>query len=195
MRAEQRVTKSPTAFAPHGQRRWIPYTVHGAQGGRRTSVDVQPGDRYVTVDDVADGMVVMEVSAWPILDREGRLYWDTDPVELVMARADAQAVVDAARRDAQISAPDRPLRVGDAFLARDVAETAPSLAGASRVVDISAAAREAAKAALYGAAASTLDRGVAERLTVTARYDQPDPATGYFDVRQTSAPRDAEAAT
>jgi hypothetical protein len=194
VKAEQRVTKSAAAFKPLGEF-WIPYTVHGTKGGRRGRVEIQADDRYVSVDDVAGGIVVLDVSAWPLLDREGRLYWDTDPFELVMSHVDAQAIVDAARRDARITAPDRPIRVGDAFLVRGLTDEHPSLAQASLVLDITAAAREAAKAALYGAVASTLDRAEAQRMKVTEQYEDAEQQAGYFDVRQKTGLDGAEKAS
>jgi hypothetical protein len=164
---------------------------------------VQPGDCYASVDDVADGVVVFSVSEWPRLDREGRLCWASDPFELVGSEREVQGIVDAARVEAGITAPDRPIRVGDAFLLRGLtgeladalntgirlAEPARELSGASLsqaslVVDISAAARDAARAALYGAVASTLPTDDANRMAVTQPYARPDPAEGRFDVRQ-----------
>jgi hypothetical protein len=184
LQAEHRVTKTAEAFEPVEQA-WVPYTVHGSKGGRRTKVDVQADDRYACVDDVADGAVVFNVSDWPRLDREGRLYWETDPVELVVAEGEAQSIVDAGRDEAGITAPDRPIRVGDAFLIRDLPDERASFARASLVLDISAAARDAAKAALYGAVASTLHTDDAKRMSVTAAYEVAEPAAGFFDVRQT----------
>jgi hypothetical protein len=183
VQAEQRVVKTAEAFEPV-ERAWVPYTVHGPRGGKRTSVDVQPGDYYASVDDVADGMVVFSVSDWPRLDREGRLYWDTKPFELVVAEREVQAIVDAGRAEAGITAPDRPIRVGDAFLLRGLPDEQASLRRASLVLDISAASRDAARAALYGAVASTLRLEDAEKMAVTQRYEEPEPDSGYFDVRQ-----------
>jgi hypothetical protein len=145
---------------------------------------VQPGDYYASVDDVADGMVVFSVSDWPRLDREGRLYWDTKPFELVVSEREVQAIVDAGRAEAGLTAPDRPIRVGDAFLLRGLPDEQASLRRASLVLDISAAARDAARAALYGAVASTLRLEDAEKMAVTQRYEEPEPDSGYFDVRQ-----------
>jgi hypothetical protein len=183
VQAEQRALKTAEAFEPVDQA-WVPFTVHGAAGGRRMKVKVAPDDRYACVDDVADGAVVFVVSDWPCLDREGRLYWETDPVEVVGADGEVQAIVDAARADAGITAPDRPIRVGDAFLVRGLPDKRSALDQASLVLDVSAAARDAAKAALYGAVASTLGREDAERMAVTQRYQDAEPSTGYFDVRQ-----------
>jgi hypothetical protein len=183
VQAEQRVVKTAEAFEPV-ELAWVPYTVHGPRGGKRTKVDVQPSDCYASVDDVADGMVVFSVSNWPRLDREGRLYWDINPFELVVPEQEVQAIVDAGRAEAGVTAPGRPIRVGDAFLLRGLPDEQASLRRASLVLDISAAARDAARAALYGAVASTLRLEDAEKMAVTQRYEEPEPDSGYFDVRQ-----------
>jgi hypothetical protein len=183
VQAEQRVVKTAEAFEPV-ELAWLPYTVHGPRGGKRTRVDVQPGDCYASVDDVEDGLVVFSVSDWPRLDREGRLYWDTNPFELVVPEQEVQAIVDAGRAEAGITAPDRPIRVGDAFLLRGLLAERAALKRASLVLDISAASRDAARAALYGAVASTLHTDDAKKMAVTQRYEEPEPAAGYFDVGQ-----------
>lgn len=187
MQPEERAAKALDAFEPRQDARpWVPYTVHGPDDSDRRPVDVREGDHYLSVDDVADGFVVVEVSSWPLLDREGRLWWKDDPYEFVTPLPQMQAVVDDARRTAGIIAPDRPIRVGDAFLSRGLTRRHRYLTRVL-VVDISAAAREAAKTALYGAVASTLDRDQARRLTVTQRYQEAAPDAGYFDVRQDTA--------
>jgi hypothetical protein len=181
---EQRVDKGEEAFAPV-ERWWAPYTVHGAEGEQRGAVDVRPGDLYASVDDVADGTVVFEVSEWPRLDREGRLHWgfEDEPFELVAGQQDAQQIVDANRHQHDMTGPDRPIRVGDVFLLRGLRDEEP-LDQAELVLDVSAAAREAAKAALYGAAGSTLSEHAAMEMMVMAEYEEAEPETGHFDVRQ-----------
>jgi hypothetical protein len=183
MHAAERVDKAPAMFVPQA-RRWQPYTVHGPDAEDRRSVEVRDGDRYVSIDDVADGLVVAEVSSWPVLDREGRLHWDTDPRELVTPLPRMQDDVTAARERWGIIAPDRPLRVGDVFLVRGLTRRHRHLTRVELVLDVSAAAREAAKAALYGAVASTLDDTQARRMRVTEEYAEPDPREGLLDVRQ-----------
>lgn len=186
MRVEHRAGKDAAAFEP-GSQIWIPYTLHGPEGGRRLAVEVQPGDEYATVDDVADGEVVFDVSPWPRLDADGRLVFDGEPRELVASLAETQAFVDAARRAEGVTGAARPLRVGDAFLVRDLAAGAASLDGAT-LFDVSAAARDAAKAALYGAAASTVEDAYASRVAITAAYEEAVPDAGRFDVRQSRRP-------
>lgn len=187
MQAEQRARKREDSFEPRDVL-WTPYTVHGPEGEQRRLVEVERGDRYVVVDDVADGRVVFEVSRWPRLDADGRLFFDGEPREIVDSAADAQTMIDAARTEAGITGPTRPLRVGDAFLMRGLTSRARTLRRVSFVVDVSAAAREAAKAALYAAAASTVDEGYAERAAVDVGYEEAAPDKGVFDVRQAYVP-------
>jgi hypothetical protein len=183
--AEQRAHKEPERFAPQQNERWTPYTVHGRD--ERRDVPARPGDRYVTVDDVADGVVVFDVSDWPVLDPEGRLHWTTPPVEAWAGLAEVQERIDEDRRSDGLLAPDRALRVGDAFLVRGLPRSVegepPRMLDAEHFTDISAAARDAAKAALFGAAASTLDPADAEALAVERSYEAARGA-GEFDVRQ-----------
>jgi hypothetical protein len=184
VQARQRVVKTKEAFDP-GAQEWVPYTVHGATGDEEPrEVDVESGDYYAAVDDVADGMVVLSVSDWPRLDREGRLFWNTPPVELVVSGQEAKAIVNAGRSEAGITAPDRPIRVGDVFLVRGLPDRHAGLGQASLVLDISAAARDAARVALYGAATSALPIDDAKKLAVTQAYEKPEPDSGRFDVGQ-----------
>lgn len=187
MQAEQRATKSAEAFAPVG-RPWTPFTVHGPTGDELWPVEVGDGDRYVAVDDVADGHVVFEVSDWPELDAEGRLHWETEPRELWDEQAAVQERLEDERREQRITAPERRVRVGDTFLVRGLPSDSDSLLAAETIVDVSAAARDAAKAALYGAAASTVDAEDAAALHVGSDYETAETAAGAFDVRQQRAP-------
>lgn len=194
MQAEQRPAKDAKKFEPRsGAPLWQPFVVTGPRLKDRADVtDLAPGDRYVTVDDVDDGVVVAEVSSWPRLDREGRLWWDDDPYELATPLDRMQRRVNAGRRRRGLPAPDRRIRVGDAFLVRGLTQRHRYFDDVELVLDISAAAREVAKAALYGAVASTLAAHHAELMHVTEEYAQPRPGDGVFDVRQTGD-READA--
>lgn len=189
MQAEQRPAKDARKFEPRSDPPlWQPFVVTGPkEGDRRDVTEVLADDRYVTVDDVTQSMVVVEVSSWPRLDREGRLWWDDEPYELVTPRARMQNSVNAGRQDRGMPAPGRRIRVGDAFLVRGLTRRHRYFDDLPLVVDISAAAREVAKAALYGAVASTLAAHHAEQMHVTEEYAQPRRTDGVFDVRQTDA--------
>lgn len=187
MQPQQRAAKSAESFWSV-ERPWTPFTVHGPTGDEVWPVDVEEGDRYVAVDDLAEGHVVFEVSDWPMLDAEGRLHWESEPVELWDEQAAVQRRLEAERREQRITAPERRVRVGDTFLVRGLPPDTRSLLDAATIVDVSAAARDAAKAALYGAAASTVDAEVAAELHVGADYETATPSAGGFDVRQQRAP-------
>jgi hypothetical protein len=119
--------------------------------------DVTEDDDYVTVDDRGQGMVTLVVSAWPSIDRQGRLVFPSYEGGQRVVVADAHAftdLVNGARRAAGV--PERGVRVGDVFRARD---TAGSVEGWRDVADVTSQAREAAKAALYGAVAPRMDVG------------------------------------
>lgn len=180
---EQRTPKDAAAFE-RAEGLWVPYTVHGAQGRRRNNVEPNLSDRYAAVDDIADGMIVFEISSWPYLDMEGRLYFEDDPNEWIVEREASQNRIDKERKEDRITGPSRPIRVGDAFLLRGVAEGASSLERVEKVMDISAAARNAAKAALFGAAASTVEKEYAATMAVTATPVTTAPQPGEFDVGQ-----------
>jgi hypothetical protein len=184
---EQRTPKDAGAFEK-AEQLWMPYTVHGAQGKRRVDLTPDPSDRYTAVDDLADGMVVLEVSSWPFLDMEGRLYFVDDPVEWIIGRVTTQERIDQERKERRITGPTRPIRVGDAFMLRGVASEASSLEQVEQMIDISAAARNAAKAALFGAAASTVGDTYAATMAVAEPDVVVEPQPGEFDVSQTKTP-------
>jgi hypothetical protein len=186
--AEDERRSEPRANAPL----WVPYIVEGPDPEDRSDVEVHADDRYLAVDDVADGMVVAEVSSWPRLDREGRLWWSDEPYEFVTPLEQMQTDVDAARDRDGVMAATRHIRVGDTFLVRGLTRQHRDLTDVARVIDVSAAAREAAKTALHGAAASALPEAEADKLQVTKDYVTPHPEHGLFDVRQSAPPHDDE---
>lgn len=187
METEQRTPKDAAAFEK-AEQLWVPYTVHGAQGKRRVDVAPDSSDRYAAVDDLADGMVVLEVSSWPFLDMEGRLYFEDDPTEWIVGRVATQERIDEERKRGRITGSNRPIRVGDAFMLRGLGGGASALEQVQQVIDISAAARNAAKAALFGAAASTVEKKYAVTMAVTEPPVKTEPQPGEFDVGQTKTP-------
>jgi hypothetical protein len=189
--AEDEVDSQPRDDAPL----WVPYLVTGPGPDGRPTVDVHADDRYLVVDDVAEGMVVADVSSWPRLDREGRLWWSDEPYEFVTPLDRMQRDVDAARERDGVMAAARGIRVGDTFLVRGLTRRHRFLTNVARVVDVSAAAREAAKTALHSAAASTLAEPQADKLQITADYVTPHPEHGLIDVSQSTPPRDEEDAS
>jgi hypothetical protein len=137
----QRTKRPQQSFRSTG-RWWVP-VVQDAGGGRMP-VDPQPDDAYVVVDEVLEERVRLVVAPWPRLDRDGRLLFeDLGRPRGPYAPTTLQALVDRHRaRQGQVQ---RPLRVGDAFLVRGDARR---LAGWDLVVDVTQAARAAAKLAV-----------------------------------------------
>jgi len=186
MQAEQRAKIDKERFEPQEQL-WQPFTVHGEDGSDRRKLDVTGEDGYVVVEDIEDGRIVFEISVWPRLDQDGRLFFTGDPRELYEDLTDAQETIDATRAVDQVTAPDRPLRIGDVFAVRNLPGNAEGIGAAESIRDISLAARNAAKAALYGAAASTVEPEYAEEMAISGDVEEASPGSGEYDVRQQAA--------
>lgn len=183
MQGEQRARVEKTELEPRN-RLWQPYTVHGPDGEERQPRRAFRDDRYVVVEDIDDDRVVFEISSWPRIDNGGRLHFEGDPEELYDDLTAAQQAIDEARREDGLTGPDRPLRVGDVFVVRDLPNRARSIGEAGTIRDISLAARQAAKAALYGAAASTVQEEYVESMAIEREPGEPPSRGGQFDVRQ-----------
>jgi hypothetical protein len=113
-------------------------------------------DLYVAIDERIEGMLRLAVAAWPRLDRAGRLDFARDYVPVFVSEASLQAAVDAQRTQLGQEVPDRAVRIGDVFLVRGGSSRGRlprNPASWPLVVDVSAAAREQAKIALYSAVA------------------------------------------
>jgi hypothetical protein len=118
---------------------------------------------YAVIDerDQPDGLLSIVLWRWPRLDDLGRVRHQRDRfVEVAVPAGDWQVML-AERRVPEVLR-DRPPRIGDAFgvmlARRDVRHL---LAPIGPVVDVTADARDAARAAFYGAVASPLDASVA----------------------------------
>jgi len=133
-------------------------------------------DWYAVVNDIQEGTIVLQIASWPELDRRGRLrfakiYEEDYPIEGL------QQVVNSARTKAGQPGPDRPLRSGDAFWIHSANEPGPDLLTDTfdgKVVDITMAAREQAKIAMYAAVARKITPDEAE-----SRLNVP-PGPGRF---------------
>jgi hypothetical protein len=183
MQAEQRAKIDKEHFEPQDSL-WQPFTVHGDEGGERRPLEVEATDAYVVVEDISDGSVIFEVSQWPRLDRDGRLFFDSDPSELLDDLGTSQGSVDAARADQDVTAPERPLRVGDVLAVRGLPDNPTAIGNGDVIWDISLAGRNAAKAALYGAAASTINPDYEEEMAISGELEEAPPGAGSYDVRQ-----------
>jgi hypothetical protein len=185
MQAEQRAKTGKARFEPH-ERLWQPFTVHGDDGSDWRRFDVTAEDTYVVVEDIEDGRVVFEISRWPRIDHDGRLFFGGDPAEIFDDLDTAQEAINAARAGHEVTAPDRPLRIGDVFAVGGLPDDAEAIGAAMWIRDISLAGRNAAKAALYGAAASTVKPGYADEMAISGEVEESSPESGEYDVRQQS---------
>ena len=123
------------------------------------------GLSYVVVDEIEGGAVGLAVSEWPRIDGEGRLRFGAPPVLLGADRASLEAFLDRHRQTS------RPLRSGDVFGLRARRERLREAAEAEArlepmlepetwieppVYDVTADARDAAKASFYAAVTTPL---------------------------------------
>jgi len=116
------------------------------------AADVTEDDDYVVVDDRSGGTVTLVVSAWPSLDAVGRLVFPDFEGSQRLVVADEAEVAAAAGVSS--------VRVGDVFRVRG--SEGPASAWRD-VVDVTAQARAAAKAALYGAVTTRRDERASTR--------------------------------
>lgn len=156
---EQRAPSRPDPGDPLGL--WIP-RVQRADGSIE-EVEPDPGDWYVVIDDLAYGRIVFDAARWPMVDRQGRLVFEPRRETRTVELDRAQAAADEARSSAALGQEQRPLRIGDAFLVRGP-ELPTDIREWAILADLTRAAREAAKLALFAAVAPRLEPGEAERL-------------------------------
>jgi hypothetical protein len=132
-------------------------------------------DWYAVVDDVAEGAVVLQIASWPKLDRGNHLRFD-DIFKRAYPLDALQQVVNRERSRHGQPAADRPIRTGDAFAIRCKDRPGESLISREfegNVLDITAAAREQAKIAIYGAVARRLSsKEASARLKTTEESDR-----------------------
>lgn len=185
MQAEQRAPIPKKRFKPSATV-WRPAII--LEPDEREELLEPSGDeQYVVVEEKVDGLVMMEVSAWPVLDQDGRLHFTGEPWSLYGLTGEVQAIVNRARIGHSQVGAERQLRIGDVFMTTGLEKGAESLDDAKTLVDVSAGARSAAKAALYGAVASTVDEDYMEEMAVEGPSEPPE-AAGYFDMRQQRTP-------
>jgi hypothetical protein len=164
---------APATSEHRGRRPWRPPTVQ--------ALELAPFS-YLVVDEIVGGSLGLVLSGWPDVDEQGRLRFGGTPTMLGADRAALQRFLDEHRRPT--ASARRPLRIGDAFAVRVIpgalAEVGDELAAQTRlepllapeewieppVYDVSADAREAAKAAFYAAVAPVLTPRKAAELAV-----------------------------
>lgn len=139
----------------------------------------RPDDVYLVIDEEDDKMLVVLAARWPELDALGRLHFEkSDPTVLYVEEASLERAIRRTRRGR------RPLRIGDVFLLRGLAARThaereerlrrndPSEWG--QFIDVTGAAREAAKIALLAAAAPRVSDEAARALGLDKK-SKPDP--------------------
>ena len=195
MKMAERAPAAAASFKPKA-RLWRPEILVTHDGRDATEVlDTLADDRYAAVDDIGSEIVVLRVSRWPNVDGWGRLAFPKGrgfPLTLQVPRAEFQARIDSERLLHSQAAPDRLLRVGDVFLLRGLAS--PPKPQDAEIWDISAAGRDVAKAAYYGAGAATVDQDYIEQMgAVPAAAEMQAAPAGTFDIRQQALPPQGQA--
>lgn len=144
--------------------------------------------RYVVVDDLDDDLAILVVAPWPRRDPHGRLvFGDPDQRDTVAMPADLfHRAVAAARATAQAPAPDRPLRIGDAFFAVVTTDAAPERRF-TQIRDVTRQAREQAKLAHFSAVTPRLSPDEVEALAL-AGPDDEEPPTPLGGAGPTASP-------
>jgi hypothetical protein len=183
MQIEQRSVD--TDLAPI-KKRWIPELNSDPD---EEADELEPSDdlSYVVVDDIVEGRVALEVSEWPALDADGRLHFDDVGDERVARLDEFQALVDTRRTESEQYAPRRAIRIGDTFAIFGLSVDEEGSVSAAEVWDISKAARTAAKAAMFGAVASTVDTSYEEEMAISDEVLEVPEKRGVFDVLQEAA--------
>ena len=149
---------------PHDRHQWHPRLPHPVKGRGEPIAERVARTRgiadvaqlsYITIDEISQGIVTLLVSPWPAVDERGRLRFGSS--QPVAVDVDEAALAAYLRRRHPEHLRDRPLREGDAFAARTSVPPRPrrprELSAWLRrpVFDITADARDAAKAATIGA--------------------------------------------
>lgn len=189
---EQRAEKSTERFEPRGP--WQPsglQTISGSLAQRAST-----GPWYVAVDELHDTWCRVVIDGWPDVDADGRLVFLTEHSRLEWLNSESVHSVirearaaDAETEEARASA-DRPLRIGDVFavwprgaerlgIAPEPASTGSRPAGsehAAELVDVTAAARVAARAAMDAVGAGELTEGDLGRLGIPDSAVEPPAA-------------------
>jgi hypothetical protein len=137
---------------------------------------------YVVVDEIESNLVGLSLSPWPTVDEWGRLRFGVERARSIGAgRAELQTFL--RRHRLPRKGAERPLRIGDVF-AVALREPAPTdqIADPTAwidppVYDVSADARDAAKASFYSAVAPTLDPKADAQVLALATKKKPTQAS------------------
>lgn len=193
MKLAERAPASAASFKPKA-RLWQPEVILLKDGAEtETPIDTNSTDLYAAIDDLSGDVAAARVSRWPNVDAWGRLAFPRGrgfPVTVHVSRAALQQRADEQRAAHAQAAPDRLLRVGDVFLLRG-ANAAKLLDG--ELWDISAAGRDVAKAAYYGAGAATVDEEYVQQMVAAPPTVEVAAEPGEFDIRQQALPAQGQA--
>lgn len=157
-------------------------------GRLRTVTRIGKTKWYAVVDDIAEGTVVLQIASWPKLDQGNHLLFD-DIYKQSYPLGALQRVVNRGRTKQGQPAADRPLRTGDAFLIQckdRPSEKVISSKFKGSVLDITAAAREQAKIAMYGVVARKLRPTEAKKRLKTSK--EPDRFRRIAEIRERPRP-------
>lgn len=142
---------------------------------------------YVVVEEEIDGTLGLVVADWPDGGSGAPRFHGKDEFELAVDRDEMQRRL-SGREVPQVDVPeavleelrDRPVRVGDVFAIKPVAEIAPedpdqvqTCDWIGETLDLTAEAREAAKAKTYEALTPPLDPQVAKQLMAAEQATEP----------------------
>jgi hypothetical protein len=130
---------------------WVPHVLS------KVPVEVLTRLTYAVLDErEADGDLSFVLTAWPYFDVLGRVrHHRTTAVDVVVPSREWQALLEARRVPTVLR--DRAARIGDAFAVLLRERSAEHLLDPTGpVVDVTADARDAARAAMYGALAPPL---------------------------------------
>lgn len=160
--------------------------------GKLTTVTrIGKTDWYSVVDDIAEGTVVLQIASWPKLDKGNHLRFDVI-YEQFYPLDRLQQVVNRGRAQYSQPAADRSLRTGDAFSIQCEDRPGKNLISPDfegSVLDITAAAREQAKIAMYGAVANTLSSTEANtRLKISKKPDRFRRIAGKREIIRPHSP-------
>jgi hypothetical protein len=168
-------------------------------------VEPRASDFHLVVDEIDGNRVRIVISSWPRVDVDDRLVFpgpDSESEGLLDDPSDSELIVDASalhstvtreRTNRQQRAPDRPLRVGDAFWFRPDADWALVDEGelTGELIDVTFAARGEAKAAMaWAVTGSSMAR--ADLMTAGAELDVTEAEVGS-EIEEEGEGRELEA--
>jgi hypothetical protein len=139
---------------------------------------------YLTIDEIADGIVTVLVSDWPELDQRGRLTFHDTTAAVAIAVNQTRLELLLRRSRVPRGIANRALRETDAFAALTIGPLGldpavrrdhPEQWIIPPIYDITADARDAAKASFFSAVGRPLTPQAERRLPAKPRHSQDQP--------------------